>query len=290
MTRQADTISQPKKSERRPVTTWTAIGSVGTGMLALASFALCGCDKRPPPTVYEQREEMKAKEYPESRPYRWRQEAPESVRKECTNAVVGFHRVVEARIDDYPSNNPKDWSGYAVVEFVNKVGGIERTNLPFFFGVTMGDVYAAVDTIWFRQVEARDFELEMAPQVKEQKDDWEKEQWAYHSNGVVEAVAKLEARQPKSAQLFGIDSSRLRGPKIYDEKEKKQAQRETDKINSALDQLDKASDSELSSAGLPNRSETRRQLLMKLKDALKVQGVEAKFVVSPEGKLTLEPQ
>jgi hypothetical protein len=68
----------------------------------------------------------------ERRMERFKREAQASQLASCSNAVVGLRGIVRASIDDM-GNNPAQWTGEAVVEFVNVRGGVERTNLPFYF-------------------------------------------------------------------------------------------------------------------------------------------------------------
>lgn len=59
----------------------------------------------------------------------------------CSNEITGIIRVVSLEFDDvgvfvYPvhaMDNPANWSGKAVIEYVNEKGGIGRTNLFFRF-------------------------------------------------------------------------------------------------------------------------------------------------------------
>ena len=62
---------------------------------------------------------------------RFKAEAVVSQRQRCTNMVTGLRSIISARIDE-SSGNPCQWTGSAVVEFINPVGGVERTNLTFF--------------------------------------------------------------------------------------------------------------------------------------------------------------
>ena len=57
--------------------------------------------------------------------------------KECTNVIVGLNRIIHTSVimnDD----NPYKWVGQVTLEYVNRVGGIERTNLFFRFGTDTG--------------------------------------------------------------------------------------------------------------------------------------------------------
>jgi hypothetical protein len=151
---------------------------------------------------------MKQNESTQTRLWRWRREAPEAVRSELTNAVVGFYRAIEqpgALNWDFSSTSPNNWHGYAVVEFVNRLGGIERTNLPFRFLVTDGDVYAYLDVIWFRRLESLDFNVEMALKFKEQTSSYDEEQWVYWSNQVAKSKAGLFEWQPGLTRQLGLD-------------------------------------------------------------------------------------
>ena len=61
----------------------------------------------------------------------------------CSNDVVGISRILKVSFDGYGEMsaenprtylNPRNWTGEATVDYVNKAGGIERTNLHFAFG------------------------------------------------------------------------------------------------------------------------------------------------------------
>lgn len=59
----------------------------------------------------------------------WRTEARAQAMLECSNAVVGLTKVVRLELRD-SAGDPNQWTGVAVAEFVNRVGGVERTNVP----------------------------------------------------------------------------------------------------------------------------------------------------------------
>lgn len=63
---------------------------------------------------------------------RFKGEAKTSMLEDCTNVVVGLRLVVGSRVDDL-ADNPAQWSGEATVDYVNRAGGVERTNLVFRF-------------------------------------------------------------------------------------------------------------------------------------------------------------
>lgn len=57
--------------------------------------------------------------------------------KECTNVIVGLNRIIHYSVAD-TDDDPYKWTGAATIEFVNRVGGIERSNLFFKFGTDTG--------------------------------------------------------------------------------------------------------------------------------------------------------
>ena len=56
----------------------------------------------------------------------------ESFAKSVTNDVVGYRRTITSGLDNYDADVGK-WSAFAEVEFYNRSGGVERTNLRFVF-------------------------------------------------------------------------------------------------------------------------------------------------------------
>src|SRR5882672_2419443 len=56
-----------------------------------------------------------------------------SIYEDCSNEVVGLQRIVKVHIeyDEKDSN----WWGKATCEFVNKVGGVERKDRWYLFGI-----------------------------------------------------------------------------------------------------------------------------------------------------------
>jgi len=59
-------------------------------------------------------------------------QARQEVLEECTNRVAGLNRIIALNFDDQ-STNVSEWSASATVEYMNVVGGIQRTNLSFRF-------------------------------------------------------------------------------------------------------------------------------------------------------------
>jgi hypothetical protein len=68
---------------------------------------------------------------------RLQSEAEGEMLKECTNVVVGLTRIIRTSAVT-AEDNPYKWSGDVVAEFINHVGGIDRTNIFFKFGTDTG--------------------------------------------------------------------------------------------------------------------------------------------------------
>ena len=65
---------------------------------------------------------------------RFRAEAQSALLQQCTNSIVGLHQVI-AQDTRFLDENPGKWTADVTAEFVNPVGGIERTELPFAFWI-----------------------------------------------------------------------------------------------------------------------------------------------------------
>ena len=63
---------------------------------------------------------------------RYRTGADAALAAECTNVVVGLRLILNQRTETFDDNFTK-WVGTATVEFINALGGMERTNLEFRF-------------------------------------------------------------------------------------------------------------------------------------------------------------
>lgn len=50
-----------------------------------------------------------------------------------TNDIVGLHRVIRSQTSLY-DQDIKAWRAEATVEFINAVGGVQRTNVHYVFG------------------------------------------------------------------------------------------------------------------------------------------------------------
>ncbi len=52
-----------------------------------------------------------------------------------TNDVIGYHRTIKADEIIFANMPPSNWWATAEVEFINRLGGVQRTNLHYRFGV-----------------------------------------------------------------------------------------------------------------------------------------------------------
>lgn len=130
-----------------------------------------GCQEKPKDAP-QIREEMKQQESAPDRMSRWRREAEGAIRSECTN-IVGFRRVLKVNSDIYASDSITNWTGKAEVEILNRIGGVEVTNVPIDFSIFMGELHAHIDTIkirkadfdkWFSRFDGKD-ELHIADRM-----------------------------------------------------------------------------------------------------------------------------
>ncbi len=87
------------------------------GVMGLMVLMAGGCDRD---------------ETPNQRGDRLRSAAIGVLHAEITNSVVGYSRTIRSSIWD-EGNNPYLWAAEATVEFVNQVGGIERTDIYLAF-------------------------------------------------------------------------------------------------------------------------------------------------------------
>ena len=76
---------------------------------------------------------------------RYRAAADASVRAACTNYIVGLRTIIDLDATTYDANFKK-WSATATVEFINPVGGVERTKLALRFDPTLFG-----EPQWFRK-------------------------------------------------------------------------------------------------------------------------------------------
>jgi len=70
---------------------------------------------------------------------RYRAVAEQAVRINCTNHVIGLRQFIRMDVSTY-DQNVKQWKASATVEYINHLGGIDRTNLEFEFDTFGGDL------------------------------------------------------------------------------------------------------------------------------------------------------
>jgi hypothetical protein len=70
---------------------------------------------------------------------RWRSSAELLMLKQSSNDVVGFSRLVDSHIDTL-ADNVRSWSGEVTVDYVNHLGGIDRTNVRYAFDSALGNL------------------------------------------------------------------------------------------------------------------------------------------------------
>lgn len=85
----------------------------------------------------------------ESQVSRFRREAKSAMGAYCTN-MVGFSRLNSTLLLDFTKDlketeDPALWSGLAEVDYINKVGGVERTNINFRFRIETNPFAAGDD-------------------------------------------------------------------------------------------------------------------------------------------------
>ena len=68
----------------------------------------------------------------------YRASAENLVRVACTNEVTGLRQFIRMDVSIY-GQNVKEWKATATVEYINHLGGIDRTNLEFVFDTLGGD-------------------------------------------------------------------------------------------------------------------------------------------------------
>lgn len=59
-------------------------------------------------------------------------EALAKMMPEITNSVIGLRTIIDYGVSA-PDDNVSNWSGVAEVEYINHLGGVDRTNLSFCF-------------------------------------------------------------------------------------------------------------------------------------------------------------
>lgn len=86
-----------------------------------------------------------APETSEQKLVRWQNEAAFEMLKDCTNRITGLAKIIRVGVDDarQPTVN---WKGGIIAEYVNHVGGVDRTNLYYTFAFISGHVSCYADS------------------------------------------------------------------------------------------------------------------------------------------------
>ena len=93
-------------------------------LFVLVGTALAGCGK-PQPSSYDSMTSPQRMEF-------LRSQAEAAIKTECTNLVPGIRNFVNLQ-SNVLDNSLARWSGSATLDYINPVGGVERTNLQFVF-------------------------------------------------------------------------------------------------------------------------------------------------------------
>jgi hypothetical protein len=76
---------------------------------------------------------------PDQRLARWRSTAQADMLAQASNDVPGFTKLIDSSVDT--SGDFKTWTGEVTADYVNHVGGIDRTNLHYVFTSLQGDLF-----------------------------------------------------------------------------------------------------------------------------------------------------
>lgn len=102
---------------------------------------------------------------------RWRQAALHDMLESCTNQIVGLNRFIDIQFMDYDFA-VSNWTGEVVLEYVNKNGGIERTNLSFRFALHVDGIgesiwtNAGLDYKWMAEQRAKQRQAEFDEELR----------------------------------------------------------------------------------------------------------------------------
>jgi hypothetical protein len=95
---------------------------------------ICGCEKSVPPALASKHTNSIAENL-----FAKQKLAEQIFHEAVAHDVVGLSRVIQYRFIPI-SDNVTNWKAEAVVEVVNHFGGIDRTNIPFYFLEYVSDV------------------------------------------------------------------------------------------------------------------------------------------------------
>lgn len=117
-----------------------ARGIIGLAVVLIALFLV---DYR------VRQDENPAADKPETDSQRWRrqqQQGEAAFAKSITNDVVGYSRTIET-YRDISNDDVGKWWGHATVEYLNPMGGIQRTNLYWKFSTAGRMIFAQPLTV-----------------------------------------------------------------------------------------------------------------------------------------------
>jgi hypothetical protein len=90
-----------------------------------ATALFCSCGKKDAESAW-------GDETPEQHLQHYRESAQFEMLKECTNEVAGISHIITVEINDSASNVAQ-WTGDTTIDYINHLGGVDRTNLLFNF-------------------------------------------------------------------------------------------------------------------------------------------------------------
>lgn len=117
------------------------LARIGISLLLL-SCASCG-----------RREKTYEEMSPRERLNHLRDQAAQVMLKESTNEVPGIHAIINVDANVFSDDSVPKWSGVVRLDYVNKIGGIERTNLHFKFTSSSGGMLLAFEDSEFYQAQ-----------------------------------------------------------------------------------------------------------------------------------------
>ena len=108
-------------------------------LFAVGTLLLCGCGRQGVASKNESKDARLA---------RFRTEANSAALKEATNEITGLNKIIDLSVND-SSDEMTNWSAVVTAEYMNHVGGIDRTNLHLlFWEVTGKGLVAEADYYW----------------------------------------------------------------------------------------------------------------------------------------------
>lgn len=75
---------------------------------------------------------------------RWQSDAQFKMLVECTNKLAGINKIIRVGVDDVTQPTAQ-WRGTVVADYVNRIGGIERTNIYYKISFVMGSAICIED-------------------------------------------------------------------------------------------------------------------------------------------------